>query len=118
VLVQKGDLIMWIDLVNTQFRSELESIFQERDYGRRVRTGVDEFIRTSCGTAGKTKEECSVRKPGSSKIFPAIPVVLQEQFLDWFKQHLMNRFWDYETNSSLMEIQKKSLKETTSPDED
>ena len=103
--------MLWKDLVNTRYRSEMESISEQRDYIRRVKTGVQKFIHDTCGAAGKKEDECYVRKLGSSKTIPAIPVSIREQFLDWFGTHLNNCFLDYETSAGILAFQKHSIKE-------
>lgn len=103
--------MLWRDLVNTRFRSEMDAISGQRDYSRRVRTGVEKFIHDNCGAAGKKEDECYVRKIGSAKRILAIPVLIQDRFLEWFEKHLNNCFWDYETSAGILAFQKSGLKD-------
>ena len=99
---QSASLLSWKDLVEKSFPGQFQEIMEEpRDYGKRVLTGIDSFLKTHAKEIkGRSAEDCWIQNPGETSRTLAIPIELRDAFLTWFGEHLNSCFYQFDSRAT------------------
>jgi hypothetical protein len=90
----------WSDICKGLFPREMVTISSDLSYELRVRGAVSKFLESRVARLGLELSDCLKEPTGSSKTTFAIPLVLEGEFIAWFRNQIPNRFETSPRNSS------------------